>query len=79
MAQVSSNSHHGSTTDTTTNMSVGSVVPVAVKQVDSKNIEGSYAGTDTRSQARQPQMPPQPPPRAASTGKPGDVEEGVGG
>jgi hypothetical protein len=60
---VSSNKHHGSTTDTTGNMNVASPVAVSVKQVDSKNLVGTNAGTDTRVKAADAVLPPNPAPR----------------
>jgi hypothetical protein len=45
-------------------MNTQSQVPAPIaKPVDAKNYEGTNAGTDTRSQAAQPTMPPQPAPR----------------
>jgi hypothetical protein len=76
---VSSNSHHGSSTSTTNGMSVSNPVPVVVKQVDSKNLVGTNAGTDTRVKAADAVLPPNPPVRASSNGDPDAKLEGVGG
>ena len=61
---ASTNLRQSSGASTTSGMNAQSQVPAPLAtQVGTKNIEGSYAGTDTRRQAAQPVMPPQPGPR----------------